>query len=389
MKNPRCLFYAHDGYGMGHIGRSTCLAGELKRRYKDWDVLITTGDKHVFPMMPHQVELVKLPSFVKLPDSDNSPQMKPAALGGFALTLTLRKRLLNTVFETYIPKVVVVDYSVRGLGRELSGTLDVFKEKFPECILILGLRGVLGKKDHIANEVFTTSNLDFIKDYYDTVFVYTDKKIIDVAAYYELPSWLKDRLFYTGYVTSPDDCKLKEVNENSHWGVPVTEPYLGVGLGSGVGAENILKKILAALAATKGLPEKKVIVTGPKISWNFYKQMEIQYPQFIFHHYLDDYASFVAHASIFIGLAGYNTISHWLKQTNPALFIARDQERGEQQLHLQALERLNLCIAIDEKDADYKIFAEKLQQISKNSNHKHTLMTNGEAVAADYINKLR
>lgn len=388
MKKPKCLFYAHDGFGMGHIGRCACLSDALKRMYPQWDVIIVTGDKQAFSMLPENVELVKLPSFSKIPDSDNTPQMKPAALSSFALTITLRKQILETLLTTYGPSVIIVDYSVRGLGRELSGVLDAYKEKNPECQLILGLRGVLGLKEHIGNELFTNGNMEYIKRYYDKVFVYIDKKVIDIASYYSLPDWMKEKLMYTGYVTISEN-KNNNCNCFDTSILSADEPYLGVGMGSGIGAESILMDILNALKEVKGLPDKKVIITGPKFSRETFDQLVKIYPDFIFKYFTSEYATFVSKANYFIGLAGYNTISHWLQGTNPALFIARDQKRGEQQLHLQSLENLGLCVTLNEADAGQDILISKIESLVKIDNINNSLAMHGESFVADYVNKLQ
>jgi predicted glycosyltransferase len=386
IRSPRCLFYAHDGYGMGHIGRSVCLAEQLKKMFPKWDILIATGDKQAIAMLPSNVELVKLPSFSKIPDSDNAPQLTPAALSSFALTITLRKKILTTLFDTFTPSVVVVDYSVRGLGRELSGTLNNYKAKNPNSRIILGLRGVLGKKEHIARELFSPANMDFIKRFYDNVFVYTDKSVIDVASFYDLPAWFEEKIVYTGYVTVPSRNNGENPNDQDRLGLSIGEKYLGIGMGSGVGAESILKELLNALTLVRSLPEKKVVVTGPKFSFDTYRKLIEEYPHIIFRHYVADYSAFVTDAAFFVGLAGYNTIAPWLKRNNPALFLARDQMRGEQQLHLQALEKLGLCLTMDEKDAYGEKLVKKLETLIKNKNKNHNLVMHGETLVAEFIN---
>jgi predicted glycosyltransferase len=139
------------------------------------------------------------------------------------------------------------------------------------------------------------------------------------------------------------------------------------------------------LSQARGLPDKKVVITGPKLSAEVCEDLIAKYPQFIFRQFIKQYAAFVANAAFFVGLAGYNTISAWLKGKKPALMISRAQVRGEQELHLQTLANLGLCITLNEDDATSEKLVKSLEVLGKRRNIRHNLAVDGGIVVADYI----
>ncbi len=389
MKKPRCLFYAHDGYGMGHLGRTVALAKCLKQTYPKWDVLVVTGDKNAFQMLPVDVELVKLPSFSITADDENRMKISPTTLSSYALTSVLRKQILNSILAGFTPDVIVVDHLARGLGRELSTSLNNYKKKYPDSRLLIGMRGIMGTTQQIYNEGLTPSDMDYINKLYDKILIYIDKSVLDITSYYKLPTWFNEKMLYTGYVTSSNPKKKADVCGSSNFWTSTREEYLGVGLGSGIDAGNILADILEALSLTDGLPKKKVIVTGPKLAYNSYSEFAKKYPQFNFQRFTPYYSEFVTKAAFFVGLGGYNTISAWLKGSSPALMISRNQTRQkEQQQHLQALADLGLCKTINEQEACVAKLVNELETLVRSKSCKHSIATGGETVVADYVNSL-
>lgn len=389
-KSLRCLFYVQDGYGMGHISRVANLSGHLKQTFPEWDIIVVTGDKNASNLLRQDVEFIKLPSFKITSDQEGRMINSTAALSSYALTSTIRRNIVDKILTTFKPSVIVIEHMPRGHGRELSGLLRAHKHKHPDCHLILGIRGILGSKKYAYSTVFSPLDLEYIHDNYDSVLAFTDNKVIDVVTYYDLPDWFKTRLHYTGYVMAPNNNAPTIPVDLRTIGVEPGEAYLGVGLGSGVSAEALLSNVLVALKNTSGLPAKKIIVSGPKLSIDAHSDFVNKYPEFIFHKNITNYSEFIENASCFIGFAGYNTVSACLKNYTPALFISREQSLlGEQQQHIEVLSKLGICTGIHENDASVNTIIDKLSVFKNNSIGKHTLAINGGSMTSIYINNLQ
>lgn len=389
MRNKRCLFYVHDGYGIGHLGRVAALTWKLKNEYPEIDIIVITGDNNAGTILHPGVEWIKLPSFRIVPDNEDRMRIYPASLSSYALTVTLRKKIIATVFDYFLPKVVIIDHLARGMGRELAPIIRKFKYNNPNNHFVLGLRGLMGKKQQAYHHIFAAGDLDYIKEIYTKILVYLDKSILDVASFYNLPTWGHEKIKYTGYVVNSKSKMNSSQSVSSYIPISSCEEYLGIGLGSGVNAEAILTTILKVLPFIKNIPSKIRVVTGPKFSDKIFQQMKEKYPTIRFKHFESQYASFIEKAKYFIGLGGYNTITIRLKSKKPGLFIARTQySEGEQEQHLNLLADSKLCIMIKESDMSEDRLIQSLRLLVKGTKSKHNLAMDGDTVTAEYINIL-
>lgn len=366
---------------MGHISRVCNLASSLKHLYPEWNVIVVSGDKKAFSLLPDSVEFVKLPSFTVYSDTSGKMCTSPGALHSYSQTSLLRRNILETLFSTLLPDVVVIEHLARGHGRELSGIIRKYKLHHPDSHFILGLRGIMGTKQHTVKSILTSKDLEYIKSIYDTVFIYSDKNIIDFISFYDPPSWFRSKLVYTGYILPKYQ---GSVSDNQPFG----KDYIGIGLGSGIKAEDSLKIILDALHQIDFFPHRKVIVTGPKFIESEHVFLKRLYPDFTFISYTSDYASFIEHAAFFIGYGGYNTVATWLKKPVPALFITRDQSLiGEQDMHINALANLGLCLSIKEDDLNSDSLLQAYKELSQKQLPSHNLSLRGSFHVSYFINK--
>ena len=192
---PRVLIFTHDGRGLGHLRRLSRIAKKLQERAA---VLLITGHRAASWMMPEECEFVHIPSLESI-DIQRSkhygrqPFLYPGPVNG----RDIRHSLIESVFSSFQPDALILDYLAMGQDEEMFDFVKAQRARHSYFIL----RGVLGEPAEIQISVFNPKSTYLLENCYDRIFVAADRNMVDVGAEYNLSSILRDKLFYTGYVT--------------------------------------------------------------------------------------------------------------------------------------------------------------------------------------------
>ena len=104
----RIAIYSQDGFGLGHMQRTTSIAWELYRLRPEASIL-TFSDSQLgqfFPISPHH-DYIKLPSIAKEgPGNWKATHLRMS----FPEILDLRKELISNALLHYAPDIFLVDH---------------------------------------------------------------------------------------------------------------------------------------------------------------------------------------------------------------------------------------------------------------------------------------
>src|SRR5438046_1567250 len=113
----RVMMYCHDGFGLGHLRRTTTLAQRLLTSRSDCAVLMAVGSSSLpfwkdFPGLDY----IKLPSIRKVATDRWSARSLPISA---SMVHSLRAAMLHDAVLYFKPHLLVVDYLPIGAAGEL------------------------------------------------------------------------------------------------------------------------------------------------------------------------------------------------------------------------------------------------------------------------------
>jgi predicted glycosyltransferase len=193
----RVAFYSHDTLGLGHIRRNLLLAQMIAAAPLSATILMLAGAREaaVFPMPP-RVDCTTLPSIQK--GNDGRYRSRRLCLS-LRQIVSLRAHIIQGALEEFRPDVLIVDTEPRGAFRELEPALSWLRMQGRTCC-VLGLRDIRDHTLAVRREWREASSEAAIRDYYDEVWVYGDRRVFDVVREYRLSREVASKLRYTGYL---------------------------------------------------------------------------------------------------------------------------------------------------------------------------------------------
>lgn len=374
-KVPRVLLYCHNAMGIGHLMRTGKIAGMLRSRAPDIDVMIVTGSRNVGPeVFPAHVAVAKLPS-AQLRSVDGQLEASAVDLSlSIDELISLRSEIIRTIVANYRPDVLLVDHNPSGFFHELDLTLAGMKSLCPTSKLILGMRGVaFGDRD--GNDYFERYR-HYLEEVYDHILVYVDRSILDLQDQYELSPTIANKMHYTGYISRTDPSIA-----NRQSGKAGDEKIrIAVATGSGAVGYPILKAVVDMLD-TFGTPNWHVtLVAGPYMTSSDAQDIEhrvakLANPDVEFWRFITDFPNFLASADLFIGRGGYNTLVDVISSGCYAIIVPFEVSHGEQLAHASLLAKRGYLTILPEQELDprrlHKVVSECLERDRKPN---HTTM---------------
>ena len=148
---PRIAIYSQDGFGLGHMRRTTSIALEVLRQRPDAAVL-TLSDSQLgqFFQTAHNHDYVKLPSIVKSGPGDWRAVNLPLT---FSVVHQMRKELIRSALLNFRPHLLLVDHMPHGAMGELLPALEALKDVDAPTRVVLGLRDILDAPEVIEQKV--------------------------------------------------------------------------------------------------------------------------------------------------------------------------------------------------------------------------------------------
>jgi predicted glycosyltransferase len=328
---PRLLIYSQDGLGLGHLRRTTLLAGEFLAARPGGSVLtISDSPLGQFFSAAAGHDYLKLPSIRKVGPGNWSPVSLSAP---FRDVLTLRKETIRSVALHFEPDVVLVDHMPHGAMGELLPTLEALADT--PARLVLGIRDIIDAPATVRRRWRLEGALEAVESYFEDVLVYGEQDVFDVGHEYAWPASIRDRLRYCGYVCAPSRTPAADTVRTAYLAEHPDSRLIVAMAGGGADGYELFETLLRSFPSlTADRPCVLVVVTGPflpEAELRSLQQLSAGLPVHLVSH-VDDSLSYQRAADLVIAMAGYNTTSEILSLGTRALLVPRRGPSAEQQM---------------------------------------------------------
>jgi len=330
--HPRIAIYSQDGFGLGHMRRTTSIALEVLRQRPDAAVL-TLSDSQLgqFFQTAKNHDYVKLPSIVKSGPGDWRAANLPLA---FSEVHQIRTDLIRSALLNFRPHLLLVDHMPHGAMGELLPALQALKEAGASTRVVLGLRDILDAPEVIERRWQVEGAYDAIEAFYDRVLVYGMQNVFDMAQQYHFPDMITNLLRYCGYV-----CTLQTVKNAAR----IRTRYLsgarpGARLivamaGGGADGYPMMSAILDAFPRIRSEQDSALtLVAGPFMPPDLLSNLQKRARRISarVEPSVEESLSVIEAADVVVAMAGYNTTAEILRMRKPAILIPRAGPSAEQ-----------------------------------------------------------
>lgn len=344
----RIAFYSHDTQGLGHIRRNIALAAALVADEPSTDVLLITGAPQAtaLPLPPH-TEVVTVPTVTKGADGGYAAGTFEMPL---ARLLELRSGIIASALISYRPDLVIVDKVPRGLDGELVPALEALVDVSGHTTgrrprVVLGLRDILDDPITTRQEWREQGSTEAVDTYYDEIWVYGDRAVLDVATEYRLPARVAAKMRYTGYLADGrDEARLDEGDGAS--AEPVPHPFVLCLVGGGQDGYPT-----ADAFARSSYPDGHtgVLITGPYMAEReraALARVAEAREDLVVRELVTDTHVLLRDTAAVVTMGGYNSVCEALASRRPTLVVPRIRPRVEQLVRADRLSRLGLVDAM-------------------------------------------
>ena len=363
------LLYSHDTYGLGHFRRNSAIAHAIRRHEPGANLVMLTGsalagDWH----LPDSVELVRMPSFVKVGPED----YRPLVPGSMSKLRAERVAVICSTLLRVRPDVFLVDHAPLGMKGELRSALQMTHDVLQATRVVLGLRDILDDPETVRRTWTEQGVYTALESFYDQVLVYGCRELFDVGELYSLPRSVRRRIVFTGYVAKdyglePNPAKATVWNRVRRTG----ERRVLVTGGGGGDAAELFRAFLGAwprIAQTGGL--RALLVAGPLMPDSASKEVErlAARARVDLVRSSTSMLSLIAAADVVVSMAGYNSVVESLSARRALVVFPRIAPRREQLIRARMLERLGLAqVVVPSKAASRELGTAVLQALEQPS----------------------
>ena len=334
---PRVLMYSQDGFGLGHMRRTTSIANQIASDRPDAAIL-TMADSRLgqYFESSQNHDYLKLPSILKVGPGNWKAVSLPLP---FADVHLMRRELIRSAVLSYRPDVLLVDHMPHGAMGELLPTLDALKDLGAHTKIVLGLRDILDAPEIVSRRWRGEGAYEAIERYYDMVLVYGKQEVFDLAAQYDFSPRMRKRMRYTGYVCTPQTARYTARARAKYIPSNDKETKLIVAMaGGGADAYPMMKALLEALPAIQARQKCVLaLVTGPFMPKELRHDLEARakgLPARVSME-VSDTISYIEAADLVVAMCGYNTTMEILRSERRALLIPRVGPSAEQRMRAQ------------------------------------------------------
>ncbi|MBI3499697.1 MAG: hypothetical protein HY058_20565 [Proteobacteria bacterium] len=358
--HKRVLIYSHDTFGLGHLRRCQAIAHALVAHRQDLSVLILSGSPIIGSFdFRARVDFVRVPGVIKLRNGEYTPLNLHIDIEE---TLALRASIVRHTAEIFDPDLFIVDKEPLGLRGEVGSTLTMLKAR--GIPLVLGLRDVMDEPAALAPEWERKNVLPALRDLYDAIWVYGLPEVCDPLTGIDLPSSVRDKMQYTGYLrrtvpSGPQPTPAAATRDR--------KPYILVTTGGGGDGDGLIDWVLSAYEQFPDLPLRALLVFGPflqaDLQAEFLKRVaRLRNVEAItFDSHLE---ALMARAEGVISMGGYNTVCEILSFDKRAIIVPRTVPRMEQLIRATRFQEMGLVTMLaDDGKRDPKVMAEALRRL--------------------------
>jgi predicted glycosyltransferase len=341
----RVAIYSQDGFGLGHLRRTTLIGGHLLANLADSAVLLF-ADSPVAPSfeLPYGMDFVKLPSILKRGPARWEPVSLP--IGARDLE-QLRAGLLRQALLDFRPDVLLVDHMPGGVQGELIPALDGLKRMHPDCRIVLGLRDILDSPE-VTVPVWSRERVyDVLREYYHAILIYGAQDVFDTAGSYCLPA-MPEGVHYCGYVVNRATAAPTSSLSGGDRSSGDRLVYVCVG-GGGDGAHLQRTYLRAIRSLGRRVDFTTLMALGPNSPHGVRRELREEargLPVEIVTR-VEDSAGTTAAADLIVCMAGYNTLCEVLYRRRKALVVPRSGPSREQRMRAGILTQRGLVDCLD------------------------------------------
>ena len=331
----RILMYSPDSYGLGHFRRNLTIAEYILSRAPGTTVLAVTGNpcSHSF-RLPNRLDYVKLPAATK--DAAGRYRSRNLVLDLQGL-VSLRSSILRDCARSFRPDLVLIDHSPTGLAGELVRVLPEVRDQ--DAKVVLGMRDIIDKPRRVLSDWERDDVIPFMREHYDALLLYGDRRLFDPVIEYRLPTDLEERLHMTGYVVRNGGRERPEAIRARLQAAG--QKLVVVTAGGGGDGHRLLRTYLRGLHRQGTEPGfASFLVTGPLMSRRKKDQirdMATGIASVKVVEFLEDLPGLYHAADLVISMGGYNTVAEILDSRTPAVIVPRVSPRLEQWVRARVL----------------------------------------------------
>jgi predicted glycosyltransferase len=321
----RLLIYSQDGLGLGHLRRTTAIAGAVSAAVPGTAVLLVADSPAAgFFGAVRDLDHLKLPSILKVGPGDWRPVSLPV---GFGEVQALRRELLRTAVLGFRPDLLLAEHMPHGAMGELVPALQSLRAVGGRTRVVLGLRDILDAPQVVRRRWLAEGAMDAVERYYDRVLVYGRRDVFDVAEQYGFPPAVTARLHYTGYLCA-GSTELRRQGRARDGRTQIVAM-----VGGGADGYELLRTVLDALPAVAAVrPCTATLLTGPFMPRTSRQDLERRarnLPARV-RESVRDLPPLVAAADVVVAMAGYNSSVEALMAGTPAVLVPRAGPSAEQ-----------------------------------------------------------
>jgi predicted glycosyltransferase len=355
------MTYSHDGYGLGHLRRTSTIAARFVREMPGSTVLMLTACPagNIF-LLPEGVDFIKIPSLVKVDTGVFAPQGLRVSR---KKAKAIRTSIIKSAVSRFKPHIFLVDHVPNGVYGELLPTLETLRELDDPPVIALGLRDILDDPKVLCELWRREKTYEALRKYYDEVLIYGCKEIFDTGLHYGLDAEVPGRIKYCGYVCAEEPLKTRErVRGDLRL---QKEKLIVVTAGGGRDAYSLMQSCMEAFRHLgKDLPFEVVFITGPLMDPQQRECLRTQARGVgvrVFT-WVEDPPSFVNAADMVITMAGYNSLCEVVDLKKKALVVPRLGPSGEQRTRARVFQERGLIDMLDPREVSARNLARRIMQ---------------------------
>lgn len=329
LTNPKILLYSHDTFGLGNIRRTLLLAQELIDQYPKAAVLLITGSQMIHSFrIPKGVDYIKLPCLDRI---DAERYESRFLLECSEAVKRTRSAIIERTVVGFAPDLMIVDKRPAGVDGELTDTLAALrKQNFPTR-LVLGIRDILDDPRKTRETLTNNRSFEFIRDYYNEVWIYGSQSIFDTVREYGFPEDIARITHYCGYLKRPTVATRR--NDGP--------PHVLVTTGGGGDGSRMIQAYLEGLSnLPRNVALRSTVVFGPQMSAAAQSSFVNDFGYLTdveFRDFEPELAQLYAAADLVVSMAGYNTVCELLSSGCNAILVPRAEPVKEQLIRARLL----------------------------------------------------
>src|SRR5213594_2231510 len=353
------MTYSHDGYGLGHLRRTSNIAARFVREMPGSTVLMLTGCPSGAPfLLPKGVDFIKVPSVIKV---DTGAYIPSGLRIGRQKAKAIRSSTVKSAVSQFKPQLFLVDHVPAGIYGELLPTLQVLRGLDDPPAIVLGLRDIIDDPSVVIDLWRKEETYQTIREYYDEVFIYGCREIFDSALYYGINTEFLGTVTYCAYVRSEESLKSRDQVRGD---LRISkEKLVGVIAGGGHDAYPLMQSCLDALQFFGGnIPFEVVFITGPLMDPEQREHLRSQARSLgprVFA-CVEDTPSFINATDLVITMAGYNSLCEIVGLKRKALVVPRHGPRAEQRMRARLFQDRGLIDVLDPRVVTPRSLAQRI-----------------------------